>query len=286
MNRKSDKIGLLTNTPAALMTSFLAETITGLVLGAEAHNLSVTFYTCAVSRPGRNSHEAVERICRSREIGGVILVWSAGIDDAIDALVREGMPFVVVGRRVVDLGYPGSRQTTTAARTMLTRHLIALGHRRIAFIAYPELGTINTDRLAGYSAALRDERLDIDEAMIISARLEPDTGYHLLDQLLDRVDAPSPSAIFAFNDAVAAQMLQAAADRGLHVPNDIAVAGFGGLPSSASSVPPLTTVDVSQAELARRAVYVLVGRMDRPDSPGENCTVPVSLIVRASTNRR
>lgn len=278
---RSKSIGLVMNTPIATMSEYLSEVVAGLLCGAETQQVNVTLFTCTIPGPGRSALDALTRLCRAREVAGIILMWSSGIDAAIQILQRESLPFVVFGRRVNDPLVSWIAPDNYRGAYSATRHLIALGHRRIAYIAYPEMGTTNTDRLAGFSAAHQDERLPIDESLIIPLPVEPESGYQALRSLIER--PTPPTAVFAFNDTTAAQMQRAAIDLGRRVPNDLAVVGFGGLHISATAAPSLTTVSAGMAIMAEQAVEMLMGRLANPEKPALRRMTPVSLIVRAST---
>lgn len=273
---RTDKLGLLLNSSISFMTDHLADVMSGAALAAEPYGINLVLYTSTIS-----SNEALGQICRAREIDGAILIWSAGIDATIQMLQHERIPFVVLGRRIDQPNVSYIVPDNFGGAKSATRHLISMGHRRIGFLTRVEYGATNTDRLAGYGAALSDEGIAIDEELILPTRIEPDSGYHATHLLLDRPNPPT--AVLAFDDAVALDALRAAMDRGCNVPDDIAIVGFDGLRTTMISKPGITTVSVPLQEMGAKAIELLVRQIANPDAAPEQHTVPVSLIIRAST---
>ena len=225
------------------------------------------------------------QICRAREVDGVLLLGRAHMEQTTIALLKqENMPFVVVGRRVEDPEVSFVTPDHSAGALVLTRHLIALGHRRIAFTTRPELGITSRDRLTSYKQALDEAGIPFEEALVISTATEPGHDYQAMNALLD-IPNP-PTAIFAIHDTVAMECLRAATDRGLRIPDDIAIAGFDDWRASLTTHPPLTTVHPSLSETGSRATEILLARVDDRSLPPERVTLPVELIVRQSTAGR
>jgi LacI family transcriptional regulator len=156
-----------------------------------------------------------------------------------------------------------------------------LGYRRIGFTARPELGATNTDRLAGYKKALAGADIPFDERLVVSTVIEPRSGYRAANELLDLPDPPT--AIFAIHDTMAVDAFQAVTERGLRVPNNVAIAGFDGFLSSLTTQPPLTTVKLPLADMGRLAVESLLALVSEPARPPTRITSPVRLLVRQST---
>jgi DNA-binding LacI/PurR family transcriptional regulator len=136
-----------------------------------------------------------------------------------------------------------------------TRHLIELGHRRIAAIGGPDHLWSCRARLDGYRSALRRADLPVDEDLVRSDKLMADAGLRRARELLGLADPPT--AIVAANDAQAFGVLQAIAERGLRSPDDVSVTGFDDLPIATWATPPLTTVRQPLAAMAATAFWML-----------------------------
>jgi LacI family transcriptional regulator len=166
------------------------------------------------------------------------------------------------------------------ART-LTAHLTGLGHRRIGVIAGPEEWLASDGRLAGHAAALADAGELLDRALVRHVEPTMAWGRWAAGELLD--SPARPTALVGFNDKTAAGALQAAAERGLRVPDDLSVAGFDDIDLSRATTPPLTTVRQPLQEMGRMAVTLLMRLLERHDLEALHVELATELVVRAST---
>jgi DNA-binding LacI/PurR family transcriptional regulator len=172
-----------------------------------------------------------------------------------------------------------------------TRHLIELGHRRIAAIGGPDQLWSCRARLDGYRSALRRADLPVDEELVRCGALTADAGLRRARELLGH--ANRPTAIVAANDAQAFGVLQAIAERGLRSPADVSVTGFDDLPIATWATPPLTTVRQPLAAMAATAFWMLTsgappGSAAPPGAAAEriqphHLELETTLVIRHST---
>ncbi|WP_199422879.1 LacI family DNA-binding transcriptional regulator [Actinotalea solisilvae] len=162
-----------------------------------------------------------------------------------------------------------------------TRHLLELGHRRIAFAGGAPTFPPSAERLQGYLSTLRAGGVDVDEALVRSQAHTFQAGVAMADRLLD-LPRP-PTAVFAASDSIALGVLASAQRHGLRVPQDLSVVGFDDSPAAVSSVPPLTTVRQPVAEMGRVALRTLLqlARGEAVDS--HHVELATTLVVRDST---
>ncbi|MGV9811940.1 LacI family DNA-binding transcriptional regulator [Streptomyces cellulosae] len=195
-------------------------------------------------------------------VDGIILSPLA-LDDRAAARAADPAPLVLLGERVHDLPCAHVTVDNTAAAREATEHLLARGRRKIGVVGRqlaPNAATSAT-RLAGYREALEAAGLTYDETLA-----PPVAAYHRADgataahALLDLPEPPD--AVFCFADTLAEGVLHAARERGLSVPDDLAVAGFDDIEAARYMAPPLTTVAPDKRELARLAVTVLLAGVD------------------------
>jgi LacI family transcriptional regulator len=168
----------------------------------------------------------------------------------------------------------------------LVRHLLSLGHRRIAIILGPSGNVDAEDRRQGYRAALREAGLEPDPTLEFAGDFSESSGYVAADALLRHPS--SVDAVFATNDCMAIGLLSALQDRGARVPADVALAGFDDIAVARYLNPPLTTVRVDAFQLGQRAVSLwLTHRHDRsPERGPVREVLPVKLVVRGSCGWR
>ena len=163
-----------------------------------------------------------------------------------------------------------------------TVHLLDLGHRRIGCVAGIGSSPLNDARIYGYQQALDQAGIAFDHGVLYEGDYTADSGLVHGRALLDS-PAP-PTAVFAFNDLMAMGVMQAAHERNLHIPTDLAVIGFDGLPLTAFTSPPLSTVEQPVAAMSAAAIAMLLDRI-RGAAPSEPRvkTFPATLVARAST---
>ena len=195
-------------------------------------------------------------------------------------LKQLSIPLVCFDRRV-----PGDPIDTVVVDNrrgarLMTEHLLDLGHERIGLICGPSSLSTSTERAEGYRAALREAGVMIDEDLIAMETPRREAGYTRALQLLD-LDHP-PSALFAGNNQLALGVLEAVYERGLHIPDDVAVVGFDDAPWTKLLQSPLTTVRQPAYEIGRRAAELLFERMKQPDRSPALVTLQPELIIRQS----
>ncbi|HEX6522099.1 MAG TPA: LacI family DNA-binding transcriptional regulator [Streptosporangiaceae bacterium] len=162
-----------------------------------------------------------------------------------------------------------------------TRHLIELGHRRIAIISGPAGLWASRARLDGYRAAMQAAGLVPDETFIRQEAFTVSAGRSRAHELLSLPQPPT--AVVAGNDSQAFGVLQAVREHGLRVPDDLSVVGFDDVPVASWAAPPLTTVRQPLAAMAATALRML--RSDPATAAGEPCHIELAtmLVVREST---
>ncbi|MEE1927426.1 LacI family DNA-binding transcriptional regulator [Streptomyces sp. TRM 70351] len=223
----------------------------------------------------------VERML-ARRPQGVILVLS-GLDESQRAqLTSRNVPFVVMD----PAGDPGDSVPSVGATNWqgglaATRHLVELGHRRIAVIGGPRRMMCSRARIDGYRAAMEAAGLPVDPQLIREGDFHHEAGFRVGGELLRLPDPPT--AVFTGNDIQALGLYEAARELGLRVPEDLSVVGFDDLPLSRWVAPPLTTVRQPLTEMAEAAARMVLdlGRGERPAVT--RIELATSLVVRSST---
>ena len=165
------------------------------------------------------------------------------------------------------------------ASCAVTRHLLKLGHKRVAFLAGPPATPWARQRFEGYRRALCEAGLDVDDKLVFQAGRTPEDGAMAASQML--AESTAATAVQAANDLVALGCARVFLEHGLQIPRDISLAGFGNLPFGDYFQVPLTTARQPKYRLGSAAVaamqQLLRGR--RPDLK----PLPAELVLRAST---
>jgi DNA-binding LacI/PurR family transcriptional regulator len=160
------------------------------------------------------------------------------------------------------------------------RHLIALGHRRIAIITGPENVSTATERLAGWKAAMSEAKLPHGDQLVHRVPFRQEGGYAATGKLLGL--AEPPTAIFAASDFIALGVLRALHERRLRIPEQVAVVTFDDMPWAAALQPPLTAVAQPTYQIGATAARLLLERIRQPERPFERVRLDTQLVVRAS----
>jgi LacI family transcriptional regulator len=223
-------------------------------------------------------------VLTKKQVDGIIFVAAGDRTNSLSVLLDRGVPFVVIDRDLPDVKVDAVLADNRQGGHLATRHLLALGHRRIACISGPSNVTPSAERVTGYRQALAEANLPIQENLILRGDFHLESGWAAASELLRR---PSPpTAIFVCNDLMAIGVIRAAAELARRIPGDLAVVGFDDIELSAYSVPPLTTVLQPTTDMGRRAVQLLMERIGDPDLPHRREIFPTTLIVRASCGGR
>ncbi|MFJ8231313.1 LacI family DNA-binding transcriptional regulator [Streptomyces sp. NPDC094448] len=289
----SDLVGILVNDIADPFFAIMAGAAQGEIGGQEGTGRAGGEKLAVVCNTGGSPDRELTylTLLQRQRAAAVVLTGGALEDPAhIAAMSAKLTKMADAGTRIVLCGRPPMPDNDALLVALafdnrgggrkLTEHLLALGHRRIGYVAGPAERTTTRHRLEGHRAALRAAGIDEDQdRMTLHGPYARRSGYDSTLELLRR--APGLTAVVAANDTVALGACAALRDQGLRIPQDVSVAGFDDLPFSVDVVPALTTVRLPLAEAGARAGRLAMGREEAP--PGGIATVEAELLVRAST---
>lgn len=255
------------------------EIINGVEQVARENGLAVVVSESQGNRtPGRGWIEGV----LTRSPAGVIPVFSDLSADQRSQLRATGIPFVVLDPTGVPLDeIPSVGSTNWLGGLSATRHLLDLGHRRIAVITGPSWALCSRARLDGYRAALDAAGVPADPALIRDGEFEIIDGLTHTAELLKLTNPPT--AIFALNDGMAIGVYHAAAQAGLQIPQDISVVGFDDYSIDRWLVPPLTTVRQPLGQMGAAAARMALELARGTALASKRRELATELIVRGST---
>src|SRR3989440_4884559 len=278
---KQKQIGLVLN--RTLRTQLTMDLLVGVEQAAKSHSYNISF-TYAEGEQEQQARD-IARL-RANHISGMI-IWPMGDtthDASIQQLQADHIPLVLMDRYFpgLTIDYVGSDNVGGGYRA--TEHLLILGHRRIGFV-FTQEETLRTtsvyERWQGYCKALQKYEVPYDETLVVPDFRQPQMGTH--EELVAFLQRPDrPGAIFAVNDYVALDVLQAAKAIHLRIPEDLAVVGFDDMEFAARVNPPLTTVVQQFIDIGLRAGTLLISRIEGNVGAPKHIELPTNLIIRES----
>ena len=220
-----------------------------------------------------------------RHVDGIILDGPRSDDPALARLHADGAPLVVIGR-ALDNSIPSVDIDNVGGAEMAVKHLIDLGHSRIAMITNAPIEyTASPDRLLGYRRALEAAGMPYQEELVRQGAFTSESGQQAIQPLLG-LD-PLPTAVFVASDTVAIGVLRGLTRAGLHVPRDIALVGFDDVPLAESLEPALTTLRLPAFGLGWAAMDLTIRLIETPEDVRERRIIlDTELVVRASSGSR
>lgn len=234
-----------------------------------------------------NTDEDAEReassldVMAAERVAGVMLASTDQATAPIRRLVSIGIPVVALDRRIHGLHVDTVKVDNETASYEAVRHLIDLGHERIAMVGGPDTVSSVRERADGYLRALRTHRLDLGDALLRRGDLRESGGYGIAHELLSLPEPPT--AIFSANNLTTIGVLRALRERRRAVPSDLSLIGFDDLPTGELVEPPLTVVVQPTYQLGVRAAELLLRRVESPEAPVQEVVLSATLTLRSST---
>jgi LacI family transcriptional regulator, galactose operon repressor len=164
-----------------------------------------------------------------------------------------------------------------------TSHLAGLGHRRIAHLAGKATVSTGVLRRRGYQAALARHRLTLNPLLIVESGYTEEGGARAAERLLTLPESERPTAIFAVTDMTAIGAYGVARQKGLRIPEELALVGYNDIPLASRLVPGLTTVRVPINDFGAAAARLLVEQIDTGGNGPRRLIFNPELVVRGST---
>jgi LacI family transcriptional regulator len=279
-SRKSGNIGfILTDDHFSRAEPFY----TKIFLGTEFESRKYNYYILLTTVPRSFRLETDSpRFLRERNVDGVLL--AGHVPNALaEHILNLNLPHVFI-----DFS-PRHKQSNVVmmdnlfGAALAMRHLIGLGHRRIAFVGGDMTHPSIAKRLEGYKQALQEAQLTIAEELIESEEnyTAADDGYHAAEKLITR--GVEFTAIFAANDVMAIGAMQCLKQHGRLIPAEVSVVGFDDVEAGTHTQPELTTIRVDKEDLGAVALRRLVEMIETKKEFLGRVFTPVELIVRQST---
>ena len=269
-----------TKTIGVVVTTIADPFVSGIVEGVEKE-AGEAGYTVLLGVSHTDPHREMEVVddFRQRRVDAVIVTASRVGDLYSEHLQRFGVPIVLVNN-MVEGDYLYSVTCDQAQGAYLAaKHLLALGHRQIAYVGIPMRQHSSRKRWRGYARALEEAGLEPNPACHIAPDVKGD--IEIGRRALDVLWAQRPTAIMAYNDLTAIGLMMAARERGIDVPAELSIVGFDDIQATQFVSPSLTTVHQPRDAMGRAAMRMVLDLLQ--EKSVQNHKLNCRLVLRHST---
>lgn len=260
---------------------YLASILSALTGTLQAHGHYLLMFPLKIGDDPR----AINALLHSGRLDGIALRLVQDpphTDELLQLIADSGLPCVCVERPAAErFGFAAITYDDAAGAYAAARHLIDRGHRRIATISGDMRYATAQARFAGFSQAMTDAGLDLPFELAVECEWSTVLAAETTKRFLEMPEPPT--AIFAASDDMAIGAINAAHERGVHVPNDLAVVGFDDIPLSQEINPLVSTVRIPLAAMGQRVAELLVDPEALDAQGGVTEVFPVELIQRSSS---
>ncbi|PKU25929.1 LacI family DNA-binding transcriptional regulator [Telmatospirillum siberiense] len=242
-------------------------------------------YEILLTSTGNDQHRMEKAIRRmiERQVDGVAIMTFGMEEELLEHLHFRKMPLVFI-----DVGPPLPLVSNIRIQYQIgvrqaVQHLASHHHRRIAFVSGPPELKSATARTLAFQNAMAEKGLEVPDGMIVSGHHTVEGGLAAFEQLAARTERPT--AVMCSNDVSAIGVMRKAYELGIQVPDDLSVIGFDDIHLAEFVIPPLTSIRMSQTELARLAFHALLADVERTSLPpaGTEYFLTTELVLRKST---
>jgi DNA-binding LacI/PurR family transcriptional regulator len=279
-NLKSGRTGIIGLAVPELSLPYFGELADAVIEAADQHGLTVM-----IEQTGADRDRELTVLNRPRgHLVDGLLYSPLGLGQEDIGQLTTNTPMVLLGERIFHSPVDHVMIDNVAGTKAAVDHLLQLGRRRIAVLGvHPDekVGTAAI-RYGAYAASLAEHDVPVPEELALPAgRWHRSTGAEAMERLL--ASGATFDAVLGLNDTLALGAVRVLTRHGYRIPDDVAVAGFDNIDETKYSTPTLTTVDPGRAQIARKAVDLLVKRMAGDDFEHEELVAPYELHVREST---
>lgn len=274
-------IGVIVN---SIDDPFFSEILFGIEDAAQSAGYSL-FIASSQYDPERE--QRIVQTMMEQRTDGVIICSSSFSADKGRQLLAVGFPIVVVNYKAQENFDYSIYHDDVDGSQQITRHLLDLGHEKIAYLGNSRSGRTSSDRLSGFKKEMKKAGLQVPAEYFFEVDgSDPELGKIGLNYFMRR-SAP-PTAIICFNDMVAIGVLQACREQNIRVPEDLSVTGFDNITFSAYTSPPLTTLDQPKYSIGNEAAELLLDllnqKTDHSIQANREKVLKGNLLVRNSTS--
>jgi LacI family transcriptional regulator len=274
---RTDNIAVLSKDNSSPLEHFFHSELNQIVL-KECNKLDLSLIYTSVSI--KDGSVVLPKVIKTRDVDGIISYGD--IDPVITNKVKEfGLPYVLVDAHYIDEDAVNILFDYTAAATTAMKHLISMGHKKIAYIGSSMSPHFSQQTLNGYKLTLEQNSIDIPAAWLRTNANDEKSAYDEMSAIINSGNLPT--AVFCNADVYAIDAIKCIKDNGLSVPEDISIIGIDDIIMSAYIDPPLTTVRIDKELLVQSALTALINTIDNKHQSDNQAISDHTLITRKST---
>ncbi len=246
----------------------------------------MVLYSVNDSHREKDTNEVIDHILTTRLTAGLLAIFPGLLSHYLVRLHKQGFPVVLIDDQKPPTSTPWVGADNYYGAQTAVRHLITLGHRRIAHIQGPLRYLCSHERHQGYCDALTEAGLTVDPQLVLEGDFTTKGGRATALKLLALPPEQRPTAIFTSNDQMAFGVFAAAEEYGLHIPDDVALVGFDDISAAAHMRPSLTTVRQPFSEMGQRGTELLLSMLNTPPTTlhGKKHTPQTPYLASSSGN--
>ncbi len=278
---KTSVIGLVLrqNPEKAYADLFIQDVMQGISSVIRENGYQLLF----IPLPPEDKEKSYSKLINERHVDGLIVSGPTEDDYELAEVFNEGAKIVMMGK-IIGSHIPFIDIDNQKAAETAVGHLAALGHERIAIITNAPLNFASSkDRLQGYKNVLEQNELPLDDRLVFLGDRTPESGYQSMQQLLEI--EPLPTAVFIASDTVALGGLNALYEKGIRVPEDMAVVGFDDIALARYVIPPLTTIHLPAYSLGLGAANMLIQQINNDFEECSEIILQTRLVIRESSGK-
>lgn len=269
-----------TRTFACISPNLTDFTFASMIEGAEIYAREQGYFLIsATAANAEGFRRLLDQLVQSRRTDGLLVINPYA--DERHLSLPKNVPVVLMGARPRTQGLASVALDDVQGGYLATRHLLGLGHERIAIVSGPMEEDCVQDRTEGHQKALAEAGLPFDDSLVIAGDWSATSGGQAAEKLLGR--RAGFSALFAQNDRMAVGAIDVLQKKGRRVPQDCSIVGFDDMPLASYFNPALTTIRQDIPAIGRSAVRLLIDLKEKPDSHRQQLLFPPELVVREST---
>lgn len=273
----SDTVGMIV---PRVNRQFFSNVISGAeaILNPAGYNLII----CQSHERREDEKKAISTLMRN-QVSGIIVSHSLETisTDAFDELINSGLVLIQFDRAFPKLSGISVTNDNFAGAYLATKHLIKSGYKRIGHLAGDYQSNVYTDRMNGYSSALADAGLKLDETLVFANSITRDKGFYNMAKALEL----GCDALYCAGDYAALGVMEYARHNGIKIPTEFGVVGTANENFAELLTPALTTLEQNAFDMGNRAAQAFLDIKQGKVLVETNITIPMRLIVRESSVR-